>query len=647
MFCRFCGSNIADDAEFCRFCGKKLSVEAGSAPVQPEQQTPPPVQPAPQQAPQPAPEQPVPQPAPQPAPVQPAPQQAPQPAPEQPAPQPAPMQYAPQQAPPPVQNVQLQQPVQNAPKPRRFSPVLLVLIIVTAVVTLALMIAVPVGLLSNKNLFDRESKQKVEEEDTSDDDGWVEDDAWVEDVEPAETEEPEDAAEPEETVEAPAAVPYAEEQGFTFEDPYAGDFYFPTYAQVYYLDGNGNRTGEVDPSTVELISSDCQYQFRPFTVSEPDGDGNVLLTIACDAEYHTTLIDKGIGSDHDVGTYWRVFRLFDYYTGQQIDLPAYSELTYDTEPVYTEIEWMDKPVRIGLTSYEEWKYGEYEDKEKTAEGYQVKESTTKGTVFYQVTMPKDYDGLMLVGYKDGVNEELFNAPSQDYVEKTMILGPDNYGLTYTKDDLVLIRVSDAAKESVPDDFLGAHKILTYYPGLQTITTLMKVKNEKDTNELLYMPTDCEVSETIEGCEPGTKKVIGHFAIDYSKEEKNVAFEAWVDAFDRYTGTSFMSGSPLTINAKTKATELEQPITIDTPSGSKEIFMEVESKMDKKNKVMNRTITITCPTDYDGTVFMVGYSSRALAEQLDFEALASRKIPVDELPFLKSGMPYYFYTLNGR
>ena len=76
-------------------------------------------------------------------------------------------------------------------------------------------------------------------------------------------------------------------------------------------------------------------------------------------------------------------------------------------------------------------------------------------------------------------------------------------------------------------------------------------------------------------------------------------------------------------------------------------MEVESKMDKKNKVMNRTITITCPTDYDGTVFMVGYSSRALAEQLDFEALASRKIPVDELPFLKSRMPYYFYTLNGR
>ncbi len=115
MFCRFCGSNIADDAEFCRFCGKKLSVDAGAAPVQPEQQqTPPPVQPAPQQA-----------------------------------PQPAPMQYAPQQAPPPAK------PVQNASKPRRFSPVLLVLIIVTAVVTLALMSAVPVVLLSNKNLFDR------------------------------------------------------------------------------------------------------------------------------------------------------------------------------------------------------------------------------------------------------------------------------------------------------------------------------------------------------------------------------------------------------------------------------------------------------------------------------------------------------------
>ncbi len=604
MFCRFCGSNIADDAEFCRFCGRKLNVDAEARPAQP------PVQPIPQQT-------------------------------------PPPVQPVQQQAPPPVQPVQQQAPPPAPPaqKPRRLSPVLLVVIIVAALVTLSLVIAVPVVLLSNRNLFDRESKQKVEEEVTSDDDGWVEEEAWEE--VPEETEQAEDAAEPEETVEEPAAVPYAEEQGFTFEDPYAGDFYFPTYAQVYYLDGDGNRTGEVDPEAVELISSDCHYQFRPFTVSEPDGDGNVLLTIACDAEYNTTLIDKNIGRDNDVGTYWRVFRLFDYYTGQQIDLPAYSELTYDMEPAYTEIEWMGKPVRIGLLSYEEWAYGEFEDKEKTAEGYQVKESTTKGTVFYQVTMPEDYDGLMLVGYKDGVNEELFNAPAQDYVEKTMILGPDNYGLTYTKDDLVMIRVSDATKETVPNDFLSAHKIVTYYPGLQTIATLMKVKNEKDTNELLYMPTDCEVSETIEGCEPGTKKVIGHFAIDYSNEEKNVAFEAWVDAFDRYTGTSFMSGSPLTINAKTKATELEQPITIDTPSGSKEIFMEVESKMDKKNKVMNRTITITCPTDYDGTVFMVGYSSRALAEQLDFEALASRKIPVDELPFLKSKMPYYFYTLNGR
>ena len=70
-----------------------------------------------------------------------------------------------------------------------------------------------------------------------------------------------------------------------------------------------------------------------------------------------------------------------------------------------------------------------------------------------------------------------------------------------------------------------------------------------------------------------KKVTGSYTIDYSQEGSGVAFEVWVDAFDRYTGTSFMSGSALTLNAKKKTTELEAPITIDTPDGPKEIFME--------------------------------------------------------------------------
>ena len=459
-------------------------------------------------------------------------------------------------------------------------------------------------------------------------------------TEPVAKEEPTPTPEP--VVEEPAAVPYAEEQGFTFVNETS--FRFPAYGKVLQYDEDWNPTGVASPDMAWCESSDCQYTIRPITQSEPDENGNVRVTIPIDTEYQDTCYKKDMKGKYGTDTHWRMFRLFDYYTGTQIVIPN-DKLTYDQEPLYTELEWDGKTTRVGVSSYEDVLSYPWKDEGKTDDGFTKYTARQRAFRAYEITMPKDYDGLMLVGYREGSTEALYGAKPIDDGTGRSVLGPDVYNQTYTKDDLVFIRVTDQIKQSVPNDYIRQHNIAMFYSGLETDAELMKIKNEKDTDEMLYMPTVCEVSETTEDCEPGMKKVIGYYTIDYSAEG-NVAFEAWVDAFDRYTGTSFMSGAPLTINSKTKATELEEPITIDTPSGPKQIFMEVLSKMDKKNKLMTRTITVTCPEDYDGTVFMVGYSSRALAEKLDFEKMASTKMTIDQMPFLQSGKNCFFYTLNG-
>ncbi len=586
MFCSKCGAQLDDRSQFCNMCGTPTE------PLTPEEM----------EAPKPK-------------------MQAPKPEPPKPAAQPKPVQPKPQPAPQPAQ-----------PKPKNKKALVAIIVSAAAFLTLLLVIGLAVFFVMRvKDAAKEAETQEISEPKEK------KEKLKKKEEKPAEEEEPE---------EEPVPVPFAEENGFTFEDPYDQIFYAPTCVEAYYTDENGNRTEDIGEDHAEATSTDCSYSFRPFTVSEPDEEGNVVITITQDSEFSTTVVNKGVEPNCAFDTHYRMFRLFDYYTGQQIIIPDYSELTYEMDEALTEIQWMGETIPIRVCAHEEWEQGSFEEAGESVDGFPVYENHTTFTVFYRIRVPQDYDGLMLVGYKDGVNNEIVTMETHDSGEGRSVLGPDIYGITYTADDLFLIRACEDIKETVPYDFVASRNIALFYPGLQTHAKLMKVKNEKDTDEMLYMPTNCEVSETIEDCEPGTKKVVGHFTIDYSNEEKNVAFEAWVDALDRYTGTSFMSGSPLTINTKTKATELEEPITLETPYGAREIFMEVESKMDKKNKVMDRTITITCPTDYDGTVFMVGYSSRALAEKLDFEALAARKTPISEMPFYQSGEPYYFYTLNG-
>ena len=462
--------------------------------------------------------------------------------------------------------------------------------------------------------------------------------------EEAEVEEVEE--EIEEVVEELPPVPYAEEQGFDFVDPYTSDFYFPCFLEAMYYNDEGVLSEPVEPELTECSATDCEYRFRPFTKTAADENGNVRIIIPYDVNCMQTCVDKGVEKNYRPMLNWRMFRLYDYYTGQQIVFSGNYDRTYEMDPVYTEIEWMGETIRIGMASYEEWNGGNYEQTGKTGEGFPIFQAEADWTMYYCVTVPADYDGLMLVGYKEGDTEEITHMDPLDDGKGRTVLGPDIYNRTYMKDDLVMIKVDDHITQTAPADFVVQHNMLIMPTGTEVTAEVMKIKSEKDTDESYYMPTNCYVSESIEDCEPGMKKVTGYYTLDYSEQGSGAAFEAWVDAFDRYTGTSFMSGSPLTINSKNKTTELEEPITISTPSGPVEIFMETSSKMDKKNKLMTRTITVTCPVDYDGTVFMVGYSSRALASELDFEGMAARQMTIDSMPFYKSRKPYYFFNLDG-
>ncbi|MCR5788840.1 MAG: hypothetical protein K6G83_03045 [Lachnospiraceae bacterium] len=155
------------------------------------------------------------------------------------------------------------------------------------------------------------------------------------------------------------------------------------------------------------------------------------------------------------------------------------------------------------------------------------------------------------------------------------------------------------------------------------TALGDPKTGKDVKDV-KLPVEFILNPEKPASKSGYKEVSATFNFDASASEKKYGIYGWYSAFDRDSGISLESAGAKQFNASARA----------------------EVDMDHYPDY-SMTITVTCPKDYDGTMFYCGYENAEMAEaaaKLDIEHNSYR---IDELPYYeKNGKNYYFFSGSG-
>ncbi len=144
-----------------------------------------------------------------------------------------------------------------------------------------------------------------------------------------------------------------------------------------------------------------------------------------------------------------------------------------------------------------------------------------------------------------------------------------------------------------------------------------------------------IEETTKGAPEGCKKVK---AVIKSKMEAEGYW--WLSVFDRYTGTSFEFGDKLLSTPNYDGVKKGYVCILH---GDDWYDIAVDFYFGGKELDKTSTVTVTCPADYDGTVFQIGYSSEDIGDEfgkIDLDVLHT----IDEFPAYDSnGHEYLYYS----
>lgn len=206
--------------------------------------------------------------------------------------------------------------------------------------------------------------------------------------------------------------------------------------------------------------------------------------------------------------------------------------------------------------------------------------------------------------------------------------------------------SEPAKEPEPEpepvkDWFEEHGLVITPQGEFTFTTMTY-----DGNNNALSPIEAKsrvvVTETTDGVDDGYKKVTASFTTDYSAvyDVGGSGVWYWTSAFDRYTGTSFEFDPTLTVTDPGETNRKEGFATIVNGDDSYNVAIAFETI--SNYPVIDNNVTVTCPVDYDGVVFQIGYDDDKLMEEdtIDYSA---RFYTIDELPFFGDQYVYFSYT----
>lgn len=121
-------------------------------------------------------------------------------------------------------------------------------------------------------------------------------------------------------------------------------------------------------------------------------------------------------------------------------------------------------------------------------------------------------------------------------------------------------------------------------------------------EIQDIPADLRINEDTEGCEDGYRNIVGIFTID----TRGVSYSSyWTSTFDKYTGTSFefQNGSNTIYNG----CHIINSGTVELHIAGYDYTITIVEDIVQTDDITIMTFTVTCPAEYDGLVFQIGYS----------------------------------------
>ncbi len=192
---------------------------------------------------------------------------------------------------------------------------------------------------------------------------------------------------------------YVEENGFKvseIQETYSNPIY------CYTMDEDKN----IIDIGFKFEDSNTTQKFYDYSVSEPDEDGNIGITF----KYNIVSPLKYTKTDYSyTGKNYYTFHysgaiLFDYYTGEIYNKNNYDISSKDKKEFgYTDIKWSGNTTKVGVYTVTDEKW---DGKQTVSEN--VYSDTCRKTVTYYISVPKDYDGLMLAIQKSGIDQAKFD-----------------------------------------------------------------------------------------------------------------------------------------------------------------------------------------------------------------------------------------------
>jgi len=141
---------------------------------------------------------------------------------------------------------------------------------------------------------------------------------------------------------------------------------------------------------------------------------------------------------------------------------------------------------------------------------------------------------------------------------------------------------------------------------------------------------------------GYKEVTCVFNCDLSEVESGYKVAQWQSAFDKYTGTSFeFEGEPVSQDQGSKG-----KVVVGSDEEAFDISMEYGVEKAEEARLLKVTIKVTCPEEYNGTVFQIGYSDKEINEANAKIDYISGMHTIDELPGFDTNGHQYFYFSDG-
>ncbi|MCR5773444.1 MAG: hypothetical protein K6G42_00020, partial [Lachnospiraceae bacterium] len=225
--------------------------------------------------------------------------------------------------------------------------------------------------------------------------------------------------------------------------------------------------------------------------------------------------------------------------------------------------------------------------------------------------------------------------TEDIKEEPVKEEPQDGGV---KDEPTKEEIKEEPSKEEKGDWFEAHNLKLTPQGDFSFHTMLYEKDKGDLGEM-WLPGTVKITENTNDVPAGYKNVVAYFELSVAHMDnmENRAPNHWITAFDKKTGICFETDD------ENPAKDENGFVTIDGADGSFKEKVKFEYGWKDNGTIRQARATVTVPSDYEDTVFQIGYGSTELAEESDRTIdLKSRLYRIDELLFFDTNGHEYLY-----